>query len=106
MLTHIILSLTVSLTLTLIIELSFALAMRVRGRDLLLVTLVNVLTNPIVVSVSLFVMPMLIIPLEIAAVLTEAFFYHRYADNIKRPFVFSLSANLISYTFGLILSLF
>ncbi len=108
---HILLSLLVSLLLTAILELVFALVFRVRGYTLLIVTLVNILTNPaVVVLFNLFCrhysLPELaVIPiLEISAVLIEALIYKTRCSTIKRPFLFSLGANIFSYLCGLIIS--
>ena len=67
-------SLIVSLALTLMLELGFALILGVRGRrNLALVALVNVLTNPpVVLLCSLFPSPLLTIAAELSAVFIGA----------------------------------
>ncbi len=105
---EIFLSLAVSLGLTLLIELLFA---RLCGvREFLVVLLCNCLTNPPVVLLSHLAavytpLPTLAVQLvlEIAAVLVEALCYRECAGHIKRPFLFSLGANAVSYLSGLVL---
>lgn len=100
-----------SLGLTLILELALARLCRLRGRDYLLVILVNILTNPAVVYLDMVcatLMPngrdLWQIPLEAAAIAVEGLCYARYARSICRPWTFALVANLFSYGFGLFLS--
>lgn len=109
---EVLLSMAVSLGLTLVLELCFCLAVGVRGRrDLLLVVLVNVLTNPLVVSLhSLLSLKTalpeaaIVIPLELSAFLVEGLCYKYRSESIRRPFLLSLGANAFSYLCGLLLS--
>lgn len=102
----------IALGLTILIELLVALFAGYRDRKALkTVLLVQILTNPIVVLISnacvLYThLPFLAfqLPLEIAAVCAEWQIYRRFASTIKRPFLFSLAANAISYTIGYVLS--
>jgi len=106
-------SLAVSLALTLIIEAGFFLLVGKRNKkDLLLLVLVNVITNPLVVLISTLmrwftsVDPWVVtIVLESGAVLTEGLFYRHYGKSFKRPLLFSLAANACSYGIGLLLQL-
>lgn len=109
----------VSLSLTIALELLFALAAgfldsRTRtGRALAVNCLANVMTNPLVCSLYYFFRYGLRISgtgiwlvtavLEISAVLTEWRVYKSSTD-IKRPLLFSLTANCFSYLMGLILN--
>lgn len=103
------LSLAVSLLLTLALELGFALLWGVERRDLTLVALANVLTNPVVVlcytAADSFV-PELLIPitavLEVGAVIVEGRLFHT-RGGIRFPWAFALCANLFSFTIGLFL---
>ncbi len=102
-------SLGVSLALTLVLELLFVLLWGLRGRDLLLCALVNLLTNPPVVLCALLwrhygPAPLwLPVPLlEAGAVLLEGFFYRRNGERVRRPFLLSLCANAFSYGLGLV----
>jgi len=105
-------TLLISLGLTLVLELAFALIFKVhRAYDLILVIVVNVITNPAVVLMNYLLLRHTVIPqllivlvLETAAVLIEGFYYKRYAEKISRPFLFSLGANAFSYIIGFILS--
>ncbi len=99
-----------SLALTLILELSVALLCRLRGRDLLLVILVNILTNPAVVYLDMVCGALLPngrdlwqIPLELGAIAVEALCYSRFATAIRRPWMFALVANAFSYGCGLLI---
>ena len=101
-----------SLALTLIFELLIALLCRLRGRDLLLVVLVNILTNPAVVYLDT-VCGMLLpngrdlrqIPLELAAIAVEALCYARFATAVRHPWMFALAANVFSYGCGLLIQI-
>lgn len=105
--------LAVSLLLTLIFEELFALAWGLRGRrELGLVALVNVLTNPPVVLLyhtasGLFGWNAVLVAagLEGAAVLVEWRCYRAYSEQVKRPFLFALLANLFSYGAGCVINL-
>ena len=104
-------SLGVSLGLTLLFEGVFALLWGLRGRDLLLCALVNLLTNPPLVFCVLCwrhfgpAPAWLPVPiLEALAVWVEGHFYRRDGENIRRPYLFSLCANAFSYTLGLVFS--
>ena len=99
----------VSLAMTLVFEMAYALMWGVRGkRDLWLAVLVNVLTNPIVVfvlySVRIRRLPVnygwVMLLMESFAVVTEALLYRKFAVMITRPWLFSLSANAVSYAAG------
>ena len=105
-------TLLLSLLLTLIVELTFALCCKKRRFDLLLAALVNIATNPPVVLIYTLLRQsvripglLLALPLELAAIAVEAFFYKRFADDIKRPLLFSLCANVLSYSTGLMLNI-
>ncbi len=102
----------VSLSLTLLLEFSIALLFRVKGRDLLLVFLANLLTNPLVVYLNMLltwifpdVFPIWQMPLEISVVLAESLLYIKYSDSISRPVVFAFCANAFSYCTGVIINL-
>jgi len=106
-------ALALSLILTLFFEVCFFLAVTKRNtKDLLLVVLVNVLTNPVVVLIYWLVVlytgmnrTLIKIPLELFAFLIEGFYYKKYGQQFARPFLFSLAANVFSFTMGLPLQL-
>lgn len=105
--------LAVSLLLTLVFEEGFALAWGLRGRrELGLVALVNVLTNPPVVllyytATGLWrwnAAPVTAV-LEASAVLVEWRCYRACSEQVNKPFLFSLLANLFSYGVGCVINL-
>lgn len=112
MLADLLCSLLRSLTLTLALELGAALLLGVRARrDLLLLLLVNVLTNPpLVLTLDLVYLTRgmppwyLIAALELAAVGVEALlFYRRLTYSRIPPLLLSFLLNAISYLGGLLL---
>lgn len=105
-------ALAVSLSLTVLLEAGFALAIQRSRRNLPLVLLVNVLTNPAVMllywlaaAYTSWNLILAQIPLEAAAVLTEGFYYRRYGRGMKRPFLFSCALNAFSFGAGALLQL-
>ena len=104
-------ALALSLALTIALEVVFALAAGKRGqRDLLLVVLVNALTNPVVVLsywLSVFYTgwspPVVKGVLEVWAVGTEALCYKKYGRDFRHPLLFSILANAFSFGMGLLL---
>ena len=107
-------ALAVSLALTLVFEVVFFLLTGKRNKkDLLLVILVNVLTNPVVVLLYWLAViftnlngTLVKIPLELFAVVAEGFYYRKYGQSFKKPFVFSLTANAFSFAMGLLIQRF
>mgnify|MGYP003305704049 CR=1 FL=1 len=104
------LSLALSLGLTLILELGVAAILGIRrARDLLMVTLVNVLTNPIVVLVLNLALLRggpswyLVAALEISAVGVEGLLYRNRLETPWNPFLLSLILNATSFFGGLLL---
>jgi len=99
-------ALGISLALTLVFELAFSLICGIRGRcDLLLVLLVNVLTNPAAVLIYHLYPPAWIkLPLELAAISVEALYYSRYARGIRHPVLFSIGVNCFSFTLGAVIN--
>lgn len=96
----------VSLTMTLIVELAIGLCFGYRSRkEILLVFLVNVLTNP--AAVLLHWLGVSQIPIEIAVVFLEAMIYVWFSKDenwkIPRPICFALTANVISWGAGLLI---
>ena len=100
----------ISLLLTLIFEESFALLWGLRGRrELTVIALVNILTNPAVVlsyytCTTLFGWPSVPITaiLELGAILVEGYCLQNCSEQLKRPFLFALLANGFSYGLGLL----
>ena len=105
------LSLALSLLLTLLFEGAFGLLRGLGRRGMLLLLLVNVLTNPPVVFCTLCWRQYTALPdwyliplLEGLAVLVEGSLYRRCPEEFSRPFLFYLCANALSYTLGLLVS--
>ncbi len=102
-----------SLSLTLALEFLVALVFKLRGRDLLLFLLVNLLTNPAAVylnllftglfpGLSVFVWQ---IPIELAVVAVEGLIYKNCSCSMRAPWAFAVAANVFSYGIGLIINL-
>lgn len=106
-------TLALSLLLTILLEELFALAWGLRGwREWVVLILVNLLTNPAVVllhHLSTGLWGMNTVPvtavLECAAVVAEWQCYKNCSEQLKRPFLFALLANVISYSMGCIIQL-
>ena len=101
-------SLLISLALTLILELDLALLCKIRDwHDLLLVFLVNLMTNPPVVLthnlIRLGTPIVFTIVLEALVVVLEGLCYKYIARSIKHPYLFSAGANILSYSVGLLI---
>lgn len=104
------------LLLTIIIETTIALILGVKNKkDILTVILVNVLTNPIVVSIPVFMYVFYgynaeiisLIILEIITVFLEGYIYYKYLVYKKiNVFILSLILNFMSYVIGQIIYLF
>ena len=104
-------ALVISLTLTILLESGFFLLIGKRNKkDLLLLVLVNIITNPVVVLSYLLALlyadwdqSLIILPLELFAVLTEWFYYNKYGQDFRCPYLFSALANLFSFGTGVLL---
>ena len=100
-------SLAVSLALTLALEGILALLWGVKDRrDWRLLLIVNVVTNPIVVSLHHLLGGgiALTAALEIFAVLSEWLAYRKWWRDTRPAFLFSLCANGFSYFSGVLLN--
>ena len=104
-------SLALSLVLTLALETGFFLLAGKRDKkDLLLLLLVNILTNPVVVLsfwlVSLYTSwntHIILILLELFAILTEGYYYKKYGRGFRQPFLFAVAANMFSFWIGVLI---
>ncbi len=101
---YLLLSLLISLVLTLLLELGFAWFWGVRGKGLALVILMNILTNPAVVTIHFLCTVVLgwnelfpVLLLEAAAITAEGFCCR---GMIRKPWTFSIYVNLFSYLTG------
>ncbi|WP_167956095.1 hypothetical protein [Anaerosporobacter faecicola] len=97
-----------SLFLTIVIEITYTVLLGYRKkRTLLLVTLVNLLTNPVVVLSYYLLMrhtnwngTCVKIPLEIMAIYIEGELYKQCHSSIKHPYIFAIGANGFSFLIG------
>lgn len=99
----------ICLSSTIVIELIMSLLLGIRSKkDILNVILVNIMTNPLVVSILMYItynrlfnITISIIILEILVVLTEGFTYKKVLTFDKiNPYVLSLILNISSYFIG------
>lgn len=104
----------VSLVCTIVIENVFGYAVGIRrGKDFVNITLVNILTNPLVVSISfsinilfgLEIKRIAMCFLELSAFLIEGFIYNKYLDYKKiNGYLVSLILNIASYSIGILIN--
>ena len=107
-------ALLLSLVSTLVLEGGIYLLVYERNKkDMLLVGLVNLLTNPAVVLLYWIAatrtewnLTLVKIALEASAVLVEGCYYKKYGQEFKRPLLFSLAANMFSFGVGVLVQLF
>lgn len=99
----------ICLSSTIVIELIMSLLLGIRNKkDILNVILVNIMTNPLVVSILMYIAynrlfntTISIIILEILVILTEGFIYKKVLTFDKiNPYVLSLILNISSYFIG------
>lgn len=96
----------VSLLLTLLLEVPIAWCLGLRQkRELLLVLLINVLTNPEAVLLHWLGIPQL--PIEVAVWVAEAVLYRWFSKderwNIPHPVSLALCCNVFSYLMGVLI---
>lgn len=103
----------ICLSSTIVIELIMSLLLGIRSKkDILNVILVNIMTNPLVVSILMYITynrlfntTISIIILEILVILTEGFTYKKVLTFDKiNPYVLSLILNISSYFIGELLN--
>jgi len=107
-------ALAVSLILTVILEAGFFLLAGKRNeKDLFLTVMANIITNPAVVLLYWLAaaytdwnLILVKIPLELSAVLTEGYYYRKYGQDFKHPYLFSVSANAFSFIAGAVIQKF
>jgi hypothetical protein len=112
MVSRLLISLVISLILTILFEELFAVIAGIRDRrDLLLLCLMNVITNPVVVFLYHLTaeftelnLNIVVLFLETAAILTEGVYYKSYGRTFRHPFLFTVCANIFSYGIGEIIS--
>lgn len=103
----------IALIATILIELTLSFILGVRKKDLFTVILVNIVTNPIVVTIPLYInlefgiisRRIVLIIFEILTVVVEGFIYKKMFDYKKiNPYILSLILNVTSYVLGLLLN--
>lgn len=96
-----------SLGLTLLVEGIVGWCFGLRSREqMVLLVLVNILTNPAAVWLHVFAgVPQ--IPIEISVVMIECYVYHifRKTHQLPHPLLLSLTANGISWGLGLLIQM-
>ena len=106
-------SLGMSLLLTLVLELGTGYLYGIREKkDIVLLTLVNILTNPLVVLSYYLVVHYsnmnriaIVIVLEVMAIITEGYYYRTYGKTFTHPMLFALCANIFSFSIGQLLNI-
>ena len=101
---------------TIVIEFVVALILGIRNnKDILNIVLVNIITNPIVVSLPFLIFMnfgylyyrICFYSLEVLTVLLEGFIYYKVLDFKKiNPFLLSLVLNICSYGIGELINYF
>jgi hypothetical protein len=98
---------------TIIIELIGAFILGLRKKDLVYVVLVNIMTNPLVVSLPVLVLVkfgvnaryICLVFLEILAIISEGFVYKKVLTYKKlNPYLISLILNVLSYCIGIVIN--
>ncbi len=99
---------------TIIIEVLVALVLKVKNKkDVINIILVNILTNPIVVIIPIFIafnygiqyQKITLYILEVVTVIVEGFIYLKVLNHKRiNPFLLSLVLNLSSYLIGLLIN--
>ena len=101
--------LLLSLGLTLLFELGYAWFWGIKGRDLLLIIWMNLLTNPLVVlwyhtNQEMGWLISTLIP-ELSAIFAEIFLLKRFGKEIRRPVLLGICINVFSYSVGILFNL-
>ena len=103
------LSMAISLLLTIAIELTVGYILGARNKQLIIIFAANLLTNPAVNAIyhalNLYTdinKAVIIAALELSAVIAEWIIYRR--NEFKRPLVFSVILNAVSYFTGVLLN--
>lgn len=113
---NIVKTMAICLSCTIIIELIVAIILKIKDKkDLLYIILVNIITNPLVVSISLYInikyglniRNISMIILEVSAFIIEALIYLKVLKYKRiNPFILSLILNGSSYFIGELINRF
>jgi hypothetical protein len=100
----------ICLGITIVIEVIFAYLFKVRDKkDLLNIVLANIITNPVIVTVTILInykfgstyYYISLVILEILVVIVEGLLYKKYlCFNKINPFLLSMLLNILSYVSG------
>ena len=107
------LALIESLGLTLALETGFFFITGKKDRkDLMLLILANIITNPIVVlsywlaaTYTHWNSVIVLAALEVFAILLEGGYYRKYGQGFRRPYLFSAAANMFSFWIGVLIQM-
>ena len=103
------------LILTILIEVILAFILGIRKGDTLIVILVNIMTNPLVVSLPIFMLVrfgttyriITLVILELLTIFVEGLVYSKTLNFKKiNPYILSLILNIVSYGLGEIINHF
>lgn len=101
------------LVITIIIETTIAIILKYRNKDLINIILVNILTNPILNSVMVYInvyyglkaRNIFVGIFEVLVVIIEGAIYQKYLERRKiNGYLLSLILNISSYVLGLIIN--
>lgn len=103
----------ISFLLTVILEEAFVILLKFRERRmLLLIALINLLTNPPTVLAYYLLMQytnyspvQLTLGLELMVVLVEYFYLRHYGQNVRYPLWLAIGINVFSYGIGRIINI-
>lgn len=102
-----------ALAITIVIEVFVAFVLHYRKKDLINVLLVNVITNPLVVSIPVYInvkyglleRNIVLIIMEIMTIIVEGYIYSRFNERKKiNPYILSFILNLSSYMIGVLIN--
>ena len=105
--------LLISLSCTIVIEVSIAFILKYRGKDLINVLLVNILTNPLlnssIIAINYFyglkTRNICLFIFEILVVIVEGFIYQKYLEKRRiNGYLLSFILNVASYGLGLLIN--
>ena len=104
------------LLLTIIIEVTIACLVKVKNKkDLINILLVNIITNPLVVTIPIYfnfkygitARWIVLITLELLTIIFEGYIYKKYLKYDKiNPYILSIILNSASYSIGEIINMF
>ena len=103
-----------ALILTLLIELSISIVLGIRNKDLVRITIINILTNvPLNILIYLingyinhFILNIVLIPIfEVIVILVEGMYYKKLNNSVIGKYKLSLLLNSLSYGCGILMTI-